>query len=171
MGLFDKLTGTRYPADGVAPAPAEEVRTALLGLNRSDVPYVIREGAADEAADLVAQWRVAEPAWQTLFIESQLTRDVRIGLRLVQERHEVRVLEEGWEVTRVGNPPRLKTSGRYTRGPDRTVSRRLTVQRGESGRFEATETFRFDSAELRDPLRNIVLKSGWTWRGVIFGKL
>ncbi|CAM5414374.1 hypothetical protein SALBM311S_12769 [Streptomyces alboniger] len=70
MGLFDKLTGTRYPADGVAPVPAEEVRTALLGLDRPDVPYVIREGTADEAADLVARWRVAEPAWQAFFIES-----------------------------------------------------------------------------------------------------
>lgn len=33
------------------------------------------------------------------------------------------------------------------------------------------ETFRFDSAELRDPLQNTVLKWGWTWRGVVFGKL
>ncbi|MFD5796542.1 hypothetical protein ACFWIO_24040 [Streptomyces diastatochromogenes] len=34
-----------------------------------------------------------------------------------------------------------------------------------------TEAFRFDSAELRGPLRNTVLKSGWTWRGVVFGRL
>jgi hypothetical protein len=34
-----------------------------------------------------------------------------------------------------------------------------------------TETFRFDSAQLREPLRATVLKSGWTWRGVVFGKL
>ncbi|MFV0134699.1 hypothetical protein ACLGIH_15920 [Streptomyces sp. HMX87] len=42
---------------------------------------------------------------------------------------------------------------------------------GDSGRLEATETFRFDGAELRDPLRNAVLESGWAWRGVVFGKL
>ncbi|MGW2178147.1 hypothetical protein ACWCXX_08690 [Streptomyces sp. NPDC001732] len=30
MGLFDKLTGTRRPADGVVPLPAHEVRAALL---------------------------------------------------------------------------------------------------------------------------------------------
>ncbi|MEU0072677.1 hypothetical protein ABZ027_24450 [Streptomyces sp. NPDC006332] len=172
MGLFDKLTGTAYPVDGVAPVPAEEVRAALLGLNRPDVPYVVRAGAADDgAADLVAEWRLAEPAWQPLFVASQLTRAVRIGLRLVHKGHEVRALEEGWQVTRVGNPPKLKVSGAYTRGPDRTVSRHLKIQRGESGRLEATETFRFDSSELRDPLRDTVLKSGWTWRGVVFGRL
>ncbi|AVH56163.1 MULTISPECIES: hypothetical protein [Streptomyces] len=170
MGLFDKLTGTKHPDDGVAPRPAEEVRTALLGLNRPDVPYIIRSGAA-EGADLVAEWRMAEPAWQAIFIESQLTRAVRIRMRLVQETHAVRALEEGWEVTRVGNPPKLKISGAYSRGPDRTVSRHYTVERGESGSLEATETFRFNGADLRNPLQDAVLKSGWTWRGVVFGKL
>ncbi|KOU58507.1 hypothetical protein ADK57_36330 [Streptomyces sp. MMG1533] len=170
MGLLDKLTGTKHPDDGVAPRAAEEVRAALLGVNRSDVPYVIREGAP-EGADLVAQWRMAEPAWQAVFVESQLSRAVRISMRLVEEDHEVRVLEEGWEVTRVGNPPTLKISGAYSRGPDRTVSRRSTIERGDSGRLEATETFRFDAAELRNPLQNAVLKAGWTWRGVVFGKL
>ncbi|MFD9281393.1 hypothetical protein ACFWD7_29545 [Streptomyces mirabilis] len=170
MGLLDKLTGTKRPDDGVTPRSAEEVRTALLSLNRPDVPYLIRDGAADDA-DLVAEWRMAEPAWQTLFIESQLTRAVRIRMRLVQEDHEVRALEEQWEVTRVGNPPRLDISSEYSRGPDRTVSRRWTIERGDSGRLEATETFRFDSADLRNPLRDAVLKSGWTWRGLVFGKL
>lgn len=170
MGLLDKLTGTKRPDDGVTPRSAEEVRTALLSLNRPDVPYLIRDGAADDA-DLVAEWRMAEPAWQTLFIESQLTRAVRIRMRLVQEDHEVRALEEQWEVTRVGNPPRLEISSEYSRGPDRTVSRRWTIERGDSGRLEATETFRFDSADLRNPLRDAVLKSGWTWRGLVFGKL
>ncbi|MEU2911265.1 hypothetical protein ACFYM3_06535 [Streptomyces massasporeus] len=170
MRLFDKLTGTAHPADGVAPRPVREVRAALLGLGRADAPYVIRDGAA-QGADVVAEWRTAEPAWQNLFVRSRLTRAVRFRMRLVPETHEVRVVEEGREVTRVGDPPRLKISGQYTRGPDRTVSRHYTIGRGESGRLEATETYRFDSAELRDPLRDVVLTAGWTWRGVILGRL
>jgi hypothetical protein len=170
MGLFDKLTGTRRPADDVSPASADEVRAALLGLNRDDVPYVIGDGAS-EGADLVAQWRMAEPAWQAFFVESQLSRAVRIRMRLDEEKHEVRALEEQWEVTRVGNPPRLAVSSEYSRGPDRTVSRHWTIERGDSGRYGATETFRFDGADLRNPLRDTVLKSGWTWRGVVFGSL
>ncbi|MFE9838215.1 hypothetical protein ACFYP4_24200 [Streptomyces sp. NPDC005551] len=170
MGLFDKLTGTRRPEGGVAPAPPEGMRAALLDLNRPDVPFVIRDGAAEDA-DLVAEWRMAEPAWQTLFIESQLTRAVRIRMRLVPEDHEVRALEEQWEVTRVGNPPRLVISQEHSRGQDRTVSRHWTIERGSNGRLEATETFRFDGAELRNPLRDATLESGWTWRGVVFGQL
>ncbi|MFE5404068.1 hypothetical protein ACFQ9Z_22525 [Streptomyces sp. NPDC056580] len=170
MALFDRLTGTRRPADGVPPAPAEELRSALLGLSRPDAPYVVRYGAA-EGADVVAEWRIAEPAWQSFFLESRITHAVRIRMRLDRDGHEVRALEEQWEVTRVGDPPRLQVASTYSRGQDRTVTRRWTVGRGDDGRPEATETFRFDVSELRDPLRDTVVKSGWTWRGVVFGKL
>ncbi|MEV5176415.1 hypothetical protein AB0L10_36210 [Streptomyces flaveolus] len=170
MGLFDKLTGTRRPPTGVTPVSPEELRTALLSLNRPDAPYVVRDGAAGNA-DLVAEWRISEPAWQAFFVESQLTHAVRIQMRLVHEDSEMRALEEQWEVTRVGNPPRLKVASKYSRGPNRTVTRQWTIERGDSGRLEATETFRFDAANLRNPLRDTVLKSGWTWRGVVFGKL
>ncbi|MEU9477385.1 hypothetical protein [Streptomyces sp. NPDC048191] len=170
MGLFDKLTSTRRPPAGVSPVPGEELRAALLGLGHADVPYVIRYGGG-ERCDLLAEWRLTEPAWQHVFVQSRISHAVRIRMRLVAEEHEVRALEEQWEVERVGSPARLQVTSQYTRGPSRTVSRQWTVGRGESGRVEATETFRFDSAELRDPLRDTVLKSGWTWRGVVFGKL
>ncbi|MFF7265441.1 hypothetical protein ACFZCL_34875 [Streptomyces sp. NPDC008159] len=164
------MTGSKRPDDGVAPRSVEEVRAALLSLNRSDVPYVIRDGSADEG-DLVAEWRLGEPAWQTLFIESQLTRAIRIRMRLNADDNEARALEEQWEVIRIGDPPRLAISSEYSRGPDRTISRNWTIERGESGRLEATETFRFTGAELRNPLRDAILELGWTWRGVLFGKL
>ncbi|MFE5022543.1 hypothetical protein ACFRAO_04195 [Streptomyces sp. NPDC056656] len=57
MGLFDKLTGTRYPDAGVIPRPAGEVRAALLAINGPDVPYVVRNGTPAEGADLVAESR------------------------------------------------------------------------------------------------------------------
>lgn len=170
MGFLDKLTGTQRPADGVTPASPRELRTALLGLNRPDVPYVIRDGAP-ENADLVAEWRLSEPAWQTFFVRSQLSRAIRIRMRLDHEDHELRALEEGWEVSRVGDPQRLEISSQYTRGPSRTVSTRRTLQRGDDDSPAGTETFHFDSTDLTDPLRDTVLGAGWVWRRVVFGRL
>jgi hypothetical protein len=72
-------------------------------------------------------------------------------MRLVPEHHEVRAIEEQLEVTRAGNPPGLALSSRYSRGPDRTVSRHWTIGRGDSGRLEAAETFRFDGAHCATP--------------------
>ncbi|WP_257033305.1 hypothetical protein [Streptomyces sp. Ag109_G2-15] len=139
-------------------------------MDQPDVPYVIRYGGGEQC-DLLAEWRFTEPAWQHLFVQSQVSHAVRIRVRLDHKEHEVRALEEQWEVSRVGTSTTLRRTSEYTRGPSRTVSRRWTIGRGESGGLEATETFRFDSARLREPLRNTVLKSGWTWRGVVFGNL
>ncbi|GAA2511618.1 hypothetical protein [Streptomyces longisporus] len=170
MGLFDKLTGTRRPADGVARRTAAEVEAALLGLNRPDVPYVIRDGRA-EGADLVAEWRILDPAWQTFFARTQVSRMFQVRMRLVPEKHEIRSIDQQLEVTWVDGTPRLAFVAEAQRGQVQTVSKRWTLGRGEDGGLEATETFRFDSADLKNPLQDTVLGAGWTWRGVITGKL
>jgi hypothetical protein len=170
MGLFDKLTGTRRPGKGVAPRSAEEVKAALFDLNSPEVPYVVRDGTS-EGADLVAEWRIAEPAWATFFVRSQLTRALQIHMRLVPEIHEIRALDRQWEVTWVGDKPRLASSAEYTRGQVKTVSRRWTVGKADDGSLESTEVFRFDSSALKEPLREVVLGAGWVWRGVVSGKL
>jgi hypothetical protein len=168
MSLFDKLTGTKHPSSGVAPRSAEEVRAALLGLNGPDVPYVVRNGTPSEGADLVAEWKIQEPAWRTFFVRTQLSRTLKTRMRLVPANHEVRALDEQWEVTWVGDTPRLARSREYSRGQVTTVSRHWKVERGADGRPQKTEVFRFDPAEMKDPLRDAVLGAGWTWRGVVF---
>jgi hypothetical protein len=170
MGLLDKLTGTKRPADGVAPRSAAEVHAALLGLNRPDVPYVIRDGRA-EGADLVAEWRMLEPAWQTFFARTQVSRVFQVRMRLVPEKNEVRSLDQQYEVTWVGGTPRLSISAEAQRGQVQTVSKQWTLGGGKDGGLEATETFGFDSSELKNPLQDAVLGAGWTWRGVVTGRL
>ncbi|WP_420033727.1 hypothetical protein ACN2WE_14970 [Streptomyces sp. cg28] len=170
MGLFDKLTGTKHPDEGMAPRPAEEVRTALLALNGPEVPYAVRDGR-DEDADLLAEWRVTEPTWHGFFSRTDVRHVLRFRMRLVPERREVRVVEQRLEVTWVHGVPTLSASAEAGRGPGRTVSKQWTLGRNAQGRIEATQTFSFDSADLKDPLQRAVLGSGWTWRGVILGKL
>jgi hypothetical protein len=170
MGLFDRLTGTKRPADGVVPRTAAEVHAALLGLNRPDVPYVVRDGH-EEGADLVAEWRILDPAWQTFFVRTQVSRVFQVRVRLVPDKREVRSLDQEYEVTWVGGTPRLAVAAEAQRGQVQTVSKRWTLGSSEDGGVEAAETFRFDSSDLKNPLRDTVLGAGWTWRGVITGKL
>ncbi|MCZ2524129.1 hypothetical protein [Streptomyces sp. HB2AG] len=169
MGLFDKLTGTKHPADGVAPRSAAEVHAALLGLNRPDVPYAVRDGR-EEGADLVAEWRILEPAWQMFFSREQVSRVWQVRMRLVPEKHEVRSLDQQYEVTWVNGVASLSVSSEVQRGQVRTVSTRRVIGGGGDDPG-STETFSFDSADLKNPLQETVLGMGWTWRGVVFGKL
>ncbi|MFC8124948.1 hypothetical protein [Streptomyces sp. NPDC057302] len=168
MGLFDKLTGTKHPTAGVAPRTAEEVRTALLDLGGPDVPYRVRNGTPDEGADLVAEWRILEPAWRTFFVRTQLDRTLKTRMRLVPDRHEVRALDEQWEVSWAGDTPRLALSREYSRGQSTVTSRQWTYERGADGKLHKKETFRFDPADMKDPLRDAVLGAGWVWRAVVF---
>lgn len=168
MGFLDKLTGTVRPDSGIAPRPADDVRAMVLGLNGPDVPYVVRDSTPDEKADLVAEWRLWEPAWQTFFARTQISRALQIRMRFVPADHEVRTVDHEWEVKWVGGAP---VASSRVRGQAKTTSKRWTIGQGEDGRAGMTETFHFDTSDLKDPLRDAVLKAGWTWRGVVFGKL
>ncbi|APU40039.1 hypothetical protein [Streptomyces sp. TN58] len=53
-------------------------------------------------------------------------------------------------------------------GPSMTVSREWTYEKGSDGRRRKVETFRFDSRDMKNPLRDTVLGAGWTWRGVAY---
>ncbi|MFE5829422.1 hypothetical protein ACFQ67_02080 [Streptomyces sp. NPDC056488] len=165
MGFFARLTGTEHSDRGTAPCSAEEVRAALLALNGPDVPFVVR-GGAPEGADLVAEWRISDPAWHTFFASTQVSRVTRFSMRLVPESHEVRALGRQFEW--VGGTPGLAVSAEGSRGQVGTVSWRRSVERGPEGDLQATESYRFDTSDMKDPLRAAVLGAGWTWRGAVF---
>ncbi|MEU5839178.1 hypothetical protein ABZ820_36725 [Streptomyces diacarni] len=156
----------KQPAEGAQPRSVDEVKTALLGLNGPDLPWVVRDGSP-EGADLVAEWRVAEPAFRHFFSLSQLTRTRTIRLRFFPEAREVRAIEEQWEVTWYGDPPRMKIGHQASRGPGRTWSKNWTVEKGPDGRRRLQESFSFDSAEMKRPVRSAILEQGWAWRSLL----
>ncbi|CAL9483164.1 hypothetical protein [Streptomyces sp. enrichment culture] len=167
MSLLDRFTGTKYPDPSVPPRPTQEVRAALLAVGGPDVPYVVREGVGG-GADLVAEWRIREPAWHGFFARAKVSRSLETRMRLVPEKREVRALDREWEVTWVGDRPRLVLSAEYSRGQVRSVSRSWTVDRGPDGKIRFTEDYRFDTAEMKTPLQEAVLGAGWIWRGALF---
>ncbi|MEU1028035.1 hypothetical protein ABZ402_04650 [Streptomyces mirabilis] len=151
MGFFDKLTGTRYPDSGVVLLSAMELRAALLVLNGPDVPFRVRNALPKEKADLVAECRIRE-----------VSVALKTRMRLILEKHEVRFLDERWERRSSGH-----ADAQYGRGHAPAVYRQWETKQDPDGRRCKVETFRFDTREMTDPLRNVVLGAGWTWRGVL----
>ncbi|MFD8288960.1 hypothetical protein ACFV2B_12195 [Streptomyces lavendulae] len=43
----------------------------------------------------------------------------------------------------------------------------LAQRLGGVGEVRGFGAFRFDSRDMKDPLRDTVLAAGWTWRGVL----
>ncbi|MFE0739135.1 hypothetical protein [Streptomyces sp. NPDC058855] len=150
MGIFDKLTGTKRPDSAVVPRTADEVRAALLALNAPDVPYRVRNATPTEKADLVAECQV-----------TRMGVRLKTTMRLVPDKQEVRFLDERWE-----NRSADQANTQYGRGHAPAVFKQWETKQGPDGRKHKTEAFRFDTREMTDPLRDVVLSAGWTWRGV-----
>ncbi|WP_186779091.1 hypothetical protein [Streptomyces salinarius] len=151
MGFFERLTGTRYPASGVAPLAVAEVRDVLLAVNGPGVPYRVRLAGSGEKGDVVADWRISQRSFGQ-------QGDQRLTLRMLLDpgRHEVRVLQEQW--TKTGE--KWSASRGYGRGGGFSVE--WTYERGPDGRRRRVNTL--DTREMSRVLRQSVLSAGWSWR-------
>ena len=109
MGFLDFLTSTKRPAAGVAPAPPEKVKQALLAVNRPTAPFRILDGAAD-GVDLVAEWRVVDAKWHNIFEKAGYKKTFRILMKLDPVKHEVRALDKEFEVEWSAGVPRISAS-------------------------------------------------------------
>lgn len=171
MSFLDRLNVTVRPAAGVPPRPAADVRAALLALNGPDVQYVVRDGAP-EGADLVAEWQVMKPAVKVAVVRTQENAIFQIRMRLVPESCEVRSIDHLWEITWVGtDEPRRKQNQSHSQGQIRQKLSGRAHGRAADGTPEKTETYRFDTADLKNSLQTAVLTAGWTWRGLRMGKI
>ncbi|MFF0434904.1 hypothetical protein ACFYU9_22035 [Streptomyces sp. NPDC004327] len=150
MGRWNDYLGTRHPDGATAPLPPPDVHRALLALNGTGVPFLVRAGTGPEG-DLVAECRLP-----------QLRVRLLTRMRLAPDTHEVRALDERVELN-----PSTATRAEYSRGPANTVYRVWGITPGPDGRPRRVETFRFDTRSMKDPLRQAVLDAGWTWRGVL----
>ncbi|MGW4026858.1 hypothetical protein [Streptomyces sp. NPDC005009] len=155
MDFFERLTGTRHPANGVAPLAVAEVRDALLSVNGPGVPYHVRPAGPAEKADLVADWRISHRSFG-----EQVDQRLRIRMRLDPERHEVRTLQEQRTSTR----GRSSASREYGRGGGFSVE--WTYERGPDGRRHRVK--KLDTREMSNVLRQSVLGAGWSWRPIRF---
>lgn len=171
MGLFDHFTGRKAPAPGVARRDAEDVRAALLDLNRPTAPFVVRDGGP-EGCDLVAEWRIVEARWYEIFAKAGLTKSAQVCLRLDDEAGEVRSVIRDWTVEWRAGVPTLSLSAEAFRGQKVEMSwGRAWAFREEDLRLGRVYDWRFDTRELKGPLQETVTASGWAWRPVAFGKL
>ncbi|KJY36499.1 MULTISPECIES: hypothetical protein [unclassified Streptomyces] len=163
--LWDRYMGTVRADSGRAAIPTTELRAALLALNGTGVVFSVRETGGG-GADLVADWKITEPATGSGPGRRQVERTFKVWMRLLPAEREVRAMDEQWAVTRAGSPPGRTVQREHGRGPIRRRHKEWTFERDAEGRRRKVESFRLDTRDLKDPLRNAVLAAGWSWHGV-----
>jgi hypothetical protein len=163
MGAFSK-----NPVKGVAPKSAQEVREALLAVNRDTAPYIIRDGTP-EGVDLVAEWRILDEAWHGIFGKAGLTETFRVFMRLDERKQEVRTKDERLVVRWSKGIPALGKS--LQRGQINAGESRTQFGFTEQGQFGKKIEYRFNTRELKGPLQEAVTGCGWRYHGLAFRKV
>lgn len=170
MGLWDTLTSTKRPASTVTTLPQDEVRDRILALNRPSAPYQIIDGST-EGVDLIAEWKIVEANWYEIFAKAGLEKVFRIRMTFDAGKHQVRAKDDELDVAWEAGGPKLS----YSR--NRSIGQNTSIQLGS--RYGFTEelrpgeihTYRFSTGEIKNPIRHVVTESGWTYKGVAFGRL
>ncbi len=174
MGFLDKLKGIRKPEGNVAPVPQRVLQEKLLGLNAVQVPFSVSSGAGGKGGDLVAEWKIVDAEWYEIFAKAGLEKSHKIYLTFDDKGKEVRVLEESWDVEWRAGIPQMSVSAEAFRG------RTLGSKSGTAYAFQGVNplevgqvyNYKFDVAEMKDPISKVVTGSGWAYRPVVSkGKL
>ncbi len=170
MGLFDIFTGVKRPKPGVAPVSAEEMRAAIMAVNRDTAPFQITP-CSDGSCDFVAEWRIVDAKWYEIFAKAGLKKVFRVKMRLDEANHELRAVDEEYTVEWRAGVPHLSLAASGFRGQKSEVSFGTAYAFTEELRPGQVYKYRFNSSELKKPLQEAVTGAGWSWRPVAFGRL
>ncbi len=165
MGFLDFLTSTRRPAAGAPVLSADAVKQKLLAVNRPTAPYRIVDGKAD-GVDLVAEWKVVDAQWYSIFEKAGYKKTFRILMKLDPEKHEVHALDKELEVEWSAGIPKLSIKASAFRGQKQEISFGAGYAFTEEAGPGQVYNYRFSTKELKTPLQDAVTSSGWTYKGV-----
>ncbi|CAN5271255.1 hypothetical protein BH11PSE11_BH11PSE11_28270 [soil metagenome] len=170
MGLFDFLTSAKRPASGTPVQSAQAVREKLLAINRPTAPFQLIDGTA-EGVDLIAEWKIVDAKWYEIFAKAGLSKTFKIYLKLDEASHEVRAMDRELTVEWRAGVPSLSFAVSAFKGQQQSI------EFGQAYGFTETlapgqiYNYRFATKELKQPIQTAAIESGWTYKGVAFGKL
>ena len=170
MKLFDFLTSTRRPDAGTPVRSAEEVRAAILGVNRPTAPFAIGDGQA-EGVDLIAEWKIVDAEWYEIFGKAGLEKAFKIYMKLDAEKRQVRAVDREYAVEWRAGVPTLSLAAELFRGQKQSIEFGTAYAFTEEFAPGQVYKYRFSTKEMKEPIQDAVTHCGWTYKGVAFGKL
>jgi hypothetical protein len=166
MRLLDMLTSTKRPTEDASILSPDAVVYRLLYINRPTAPYKISR-AKSEGADVVAEWKMEDPAWRQHFAHAKVAKVVRILLKTHEDTREVHALDQEFTVTWEGQTPKLTGASSFLIGVTPTFSFSSNPPAFTEKVCEGNiQNYCFTTAELKEPLQEAVTECGWTYRPV-----
>ncbi len=162
---------TVYPRPGVSPVSESEVRRRLLAINDLDVPLKVTE-RRDGKLDVT--WRLADAKWAGLMTMNKVTVTQMIRLRLSEKDIACRAVDiiKSVRATAEGLRMGFSLSFSFFRGiifGQWEYEKQYGLIFKDGGlTFDKAYEYKFRHDELKNPIVNIVVGSGWQYKPVMF---
>ena len=166
-----------------APAPAASQMNAgnmdtstqgvydrIMALNRPTAPYQIIDGRA-KGVDLIAEWKIVDARWYEIFAKANLTKVFRIYMKFDSSKREVRAMDEELNVSWRAGVPSFSAEASFFKGQKTSISFGTGYAFTENLAPGQVYKYKFNTNELKKPIQDAIAASGWTYKGVAFGKL
>jgi hypothetical protein len=157
------------PEDPARAASAEELKRTLLALDRMNQPFKVDQIGENR---LRVDWRVDDLAWITAMNQTGMRRANRLELDLDPATRTVRAVEKSHRIK--WGQGFVPFSGRFAffravamAGRDYGKPAGVAFDRSRGWKRDDAFVHRFQVAEMKSPVVDAVLGSGWTWQPVI----
>ena len=159
------------PKPGIPAVSEAELRQRLLAINTMDVPFHVVE---KKGKKLDVVWRLADAKWVGLMTANKISRVEIMRLRLSDRDKSCRVVEisKAIKASVDGTTLQFAFSFSFFRGivfGQWEYEKQFGLIFKDGGlTFDTAYEYKFSLNELKNPVVNIIVSSGWSFKPVMF---
>ncbi len=154
-----------FPSSAKPSVPFEKLKEDILSINTYDAPVMVTE---KDPKHLLITWKYVDAKWWEIFRKAGLTSIYRLHVKFVPEKHEVHLTDVTSSVNWGAGPAGVSYRWTFFRGILMGVSIGKAWGIKENLSLGKIYDYRFDPMEIKNPVLNTILKSGWNVRFTLF---
>jgi hypothetical protein len=159
------------PKVGIQAVSEPELKQRLLAINSMDVPFLVVE---KKGKKLDVIWRLADAKWVGLMTANKVSRVEIMRLRLSDRNKSCRAVEisKAIKASADGTTLQFAFSFSFFRGivfGQWEYEKQFGLIFRDGGlTFDTAYEYKFSLSELKNPVVNIIVSSGWSFQPVMF---
>jgi hypothetical protein len=142
------------------PIPAEELRALIKGINEFDVPVMVQE----KQNRLVVTWRYVDAKWWEILARAGLEKVYELHIKLDEAKKQATLIDVLKSVSWRAGPSEVRLHGGFFRGVSFAYEIGKAWGIKENFQLGALYDYKFSPQEIKNPVVNSILRSGWSVR-------
>lgn len=141
----------------LAALPIEEVKKRILKINQLDIPIMVKK----EQNKMVITWKYVDARWWEIFSHAGLQSVYELHLKFKPQSNKVILIDVTKSVDWHAGPTEVELRANFFRGIVSEISIGKAYGIKENFELGKIYDFKFNPAEVKTPVLNELLKSGW----------